>query len=55
VWEDVGDFWDSIGNVNEINTQYQKNKLKKGKKKDSQRRPFLFFCPVRIGHTFPSE
>jgi hypothetical protein len=21
VWEGVGDFWDSIGNVNEINTQ----------------------------------
>jgi hypothetical protein len=25
VWEDVWDFWDSIGNVNEINTQLKKN------------------------------
>ena len=24
VWEHVGDFWDSIGNVNEINTQLKK-------------------------------
>jgi hypothetical protein len=24
VWEGVGDFWDSIGNVNEINTQLKK-------------------------------
>jgi hypothetical protein len=23
----VGDFWDSIGNVNKINTQFKKNKL----------------------------
>ena len=29
VGERVGDFWDSIGNVNEINTQ-----LKKRKKRD---------------------
>ena len=28
----VGDFWDSIGNVNEINTQFEK----KGKKSHSQ-------------------
>ena len=26
VGERVGDFWDSIGNVNEINTQFKKNK-----------------------------
>jgi hypothetical protein len=25
----VGDFWDSIGNVNEINTLLKKNKIKK--------------------------
>jgi hypothetical protein len=25
VGERVGDFWDSIGNVNEINTQLKKN------------------------------
>jgi hypothetical protein len=25
VGEHVGDFWDSIGNVNEINTQFKKN------------------------------
>jgi hypothetical protein len=25
VGERVGDFWDSIGNVNEINTQFKKN------------------------------
>jgi hypothetical protein len=24
VWEGGGDFWDSIGNVNEINTQLKK-------------------------------
>jgi hypothetical protein len=24
--ERVGDFWDNIGNVNEINTQYNKKK-----------------------------
>jgi hypothetical protein len=24
VGEHVGDFWDSIGNVNEINTQFKK-------------------------------
>jgi hypothetical protein len=27
--EGMGDFWDSIGNVNEINTQLKKKKLKK--------------------------
>jgi hypothetical protein len=26
VWEGVGDFWDSIGNVNEINTQLKRKK-----------------------------
>jgi hypothetical protein len=26
VWECVGDFWDSTGNVNEINTQEKKRK-----------------------------
>jgi hypothetical protein len=31
VREHVGDFWDSIGNVNEINTQLKK----RGKKKKS--------------------
>jgi hypothetical protein len=25
----VGDFWDSIGNVKEINTQFKKKKKKK--------------------------
>ena len=28
VGERVGDFWDSIGNVNEINTQLKNNKIK---------------------------
>jgi hypothetical protein len=28
VGERVGDFWDSIGNVNEINTQFKKKKQK---------------------------
>jgi hypothetical protein len=28
VGERVGDFWDSIGNVNEINTQLKKKKKK---------------------------
>jgi hypothetical protein len=32
VGENVGDFWDSIGNVNEINTQFKKRKEKKRKK-----------------------
>jgi hypothetical protein len=26
VWEGVGNFWDSIGNVNEINTQLKKKR-----------------------------
>jgi hypothetical protein len=30
--ERVGDFWDSIGNVNEINTQFKKNEYKENKK-----------------------
>jgi hypothetical protein len=29
VGERVGDFWDSIGNVNEINTQFKKKKKEK--------------------------
>jgi hypothetical protein len=37
VGEGVGDFWDSIGNVNEINTPPQKkNILKLQKKKKNQ-------------------
>jgi hypothetical protein len=28
VGELVGDFWDSIGNVNEINTQFKKKRKK---------------------------
>jgi hypothetical protein len=32
VWEGVGDFWDSIGNVNEINTQLKKNRTNPQKK-----------------------
>jgi hypothetical protein len=28
VGEHVGDFWDSIGNVNEINNQFKKRKRK---------------------------
>jgi hypothetical protein len=32
VGECVGDFWDSIGNVNEINTQFKKKKKKRKKK-----------------------
>jgi hypothetical protein len=31
VGERVGDFWDSIGNVNEINTQLKKETHQKGK------------------------
>jgi hypothetical protein len=27
VGERVGDFWDSIGNVNEINTQFKKKRI----------------------------
>jgi hypothetical protein len=33
VGECVGNFWDSIGSVNEINTQLKKMKTKKKKKK----------------------
>ena len=29
--ENVGDFWDSIGNVNEVNTQLKKRKKKEKK------------------------
>jgi hypothetical protein len=29
VGEHVGDFWDSIGNVNEINTQFKKKTVPK--------------------------
>jgi hypothetical protein len=32
VGEHVGDFWDSIGNVNEINTQFKKKELKEKNK-----------------------
>ena len=35
--ERVGDFWDSTGNVNEINTQFKKKKKKK-------KRPVLSHC-----------
>jgi len=34
----VGDFWDSIGNVNEINTQLKKNSGKKKRTQDYQPR-----------------
>jgi hypothetical protein len=34
VGESVGDFWDSIGNVNEINTYFLKKELE-GKKEKS--------------------
>jgi hypothetical protein len=30
VGDHVGDFWDSIGNVNEINTHFLKNTKNKG-------------------------
>jgi hypothetical protein len=34
VGDRVGDFWDSIGNVNEINTQFKKKRKEKKKKKN---------------------
>jgi hypothetical protein len=34
VGEHVGDFWDSIGNVNEIHTQFKKKKKTAKKKKE---------------------
>jgi hypothetical protein len=34
VGERVGDFWDSIGNVKEINTQFKKKKEKEKKRKE---------------------
>jgi hypothetical protein len=34
--ENVGDFWDIIGNVNEINTQFKKKEFQKRKKKSKQ-------------------
>jgi hypothetical protein len=55
VQEHVGDFWDSIGNVNEINTQSKKEKKKLKKKERKKERkvfpgesplgqlPFLFY------------
>jgi hypothetical protein len=33
VGDRVGDFWDSIGNVNEINSKKKKKKRKKKRKK----------------------
>jgi hypothetical protein len=37
VGEPVGDFWDSIANVNEINTQFLKKKKKYIKKEVDER------------------
>jgi hypothetical protein len=39
VRERVGDFWDSIGNVNEINTQFKKCPTKKRKKERKKTLP----------------
>jgi hypothetical protein len=36
VGERVGDFWDSIGNVNEINTQLKKMRARGKRKKKKQ-------------------
>jgi hypothetical protein len=38
VGEHVGDFWDSIGNVNEINTQLKIQEKKKRKPSEDNRR-----------------
>jgi hypothetical protein len=38
VGEGVGDFWDSIGNVNEINTQFLKSDFQKKKKRKKERK-----------------
>jgi hypothetical protein len=42
VGEHVGDFWDSIGNVKEINTQLKKRKIQKLKKKKEFLRHYSF-------------
>jgi hypothetical protein len=39
VGERVGDFWDSIGNVNEINTQLKKTKKLTKQKKNRKKTP----------------
>jgi hypothetical protein len=35
--EHVGDFWDSIGYVNEINTQEKKKKRERGREREGER------------------
>jgi hypothetical protein len=36
----MGDFWDSIGNVKEINTQFKKKRRQKKKKKKKKKKMF---------------
>jgi hypothetical protein len=43
VGERVGDFWDSIGNVNEINTQLKK-RLKCGTFQMKSNKKYNWFC-----------
>jgi hypothetical protein len=49
-WEEerVGDFWDSIGNVNEINTQQKKKKKRKENTRVSEKSLFsiVFLSPL---------
>jgi hypothetical protein len=45
----VGDFWDSIGNVNEINTQFKK--IKSEKKKTWWHKHFVVLYTEVVHHS----
>jgi hypothetical protein len=58
VGECVGDFWDSIGNVNEINTKLktnkQTNKQTKNQNNNNNKKTFLFLLP-RVPFSLPGS
>jgi hypothetical protein len=41
-WEGMGDFWDSVGNVNEENTQFKEINRRKNKKERKNLLVFVF-------------
>jgi hypothetical protein len=47
--ERVGDFWDSMGNVNEINNKLKKTEKKKERKKENQSPIVLQVSGARLG------
>jgi hypothetical protein len=52
VWEGVGDFWDSIGNENEINTQKKKRNILPKKKKKKASKETELSGSISEGKTF---